>query len=201
MRVVLTIITAASLAVLVLVWWAAPWYFATKSDETTRSRVLHVFKTSFPEPWLLIVIPAYVVVLALIPGAVWHSVQFWNPALATAGTACVVLSVALMCWARWTLGTMWAARPLVQDHHELCTSGPYRFVRHPIYTGLLGIIVGVTPLAGFGSLLAACLFLFVFVYIRVRREDRMMIRTFGERYETYRRQVPAVIPFTRWRRV
>jgi len=134
------------------------------------------------------------VVLRLVPRSFWRSVQWWNPELAVLGTLCVVLSAALMLWARWVIGAMWAGRPLVQEQHELCTAGPYRLVRHPIYTGMAGLALGGTLVAGFGQLLLVLPVTLAFLGWRVRVEDRLMTATFGDRFRAYRGQVRALLP-------
>jgi len=82
--------------------------------------------------------------------------------------------------------------------HELVTSGPYRLVRHPIYTSMLFLLVGtgfmVTPLPML--LLSAAVFMFG-TEIRVRIEDRLLASRFGDRFHGYRRRVPAYIPFAK----
>jgi protein-S-isoprenylcysteine O-methyltransferase Ste14 len=100
-----------------------------------------------------------------------------------------------MCWARLAIADMWAGRPLVQEQHDLRTTGPYRIVRHPIYTGIAGLALGGMLVGGFGQLIAAFVGGLLFVAWRVTVEERMMIATFGDRYRSYRRQVPALLPF------
>jgi protein-S-isoprenylcysteine O-methyltransferase Ste14 len=60
------------------------------------------------------------------------------------GGRCAVFTL----WARFSLGTMWSVAPKVKGDHQLRTHGPYAVTRHPIYTGLLGMMLGATLLAG-----------------------------------------------------
>ncbi|MFG2372823.1 methyltransferase family protein [Streptomyces sp. NPDC048504] len=76
------------------------------------------------------------------PDSFWHHLQYWQPELAILGALFAVASTGLLLWARWVRGVMWASIPLVHERHELRTDGPYRIVRHPIYTGLLGMVLG-----------------------------------------------------------
>src|SRR5262250_3387172 len=65
------------------------------------------------------------------------------------GLVLLVVSTAFTIWARLRLGRMWSASPnVLQAHHELRTDGPYAITRHPIYTGLLGMVVGTVLLNG-----------------------------------------------------
>lgn len=81
---------------------------------------------------------------------------------------------------------------------ELVTSGPYRLLRHPIYTSMLCILCGtgwlLTPLP---MVLAAVIVFMVGTEIRVRIEDRLLGERFGEPFQQYRRRVAAYIPFLR----
>jgi len=178
-------------------WVAAAAYFAIVRPGTTAAKLRYFARTFFPEPWLLLVAPAFFVLLSLVPHATWRDLTAWNPVVAVVGAACAVASVALMCWARWSIGTMWAGRPLVQEQHDLHTGGPYRIVRHPIYTGAVGVVLGVMLVNGFGETTAILLGTLAFVAWRVWAEERMMVATFGDRYRGYRREVPALVPFLR----
>nr|WSY50910.1 isoprenylcysteine carboxylmethyltransferase family protein [Streptomyces sp. NBC_00886] len=122
---------------------------------------------------------------------------YWQPELALLGALLAVASTALLLWARWVLGVMWASIPMVQEHHELRTDGPYRIVRHPIYTGLLGLITGAMPACGFGVWIVFLAVAVPWLLRRVRIEDGMMAGRFGASYDAYRARVPALIPWTR----
>jgi protein-S-isoprenylcysteine O-methyltransferase Ste14 len=178
-------------------WVAAAAYFAIVRPGTVRQKLGYFARTFFPEPWLFLVIPVLFVLLALVPRATWRDLTVWNPVVAVVGAVLAVASVGLMCWARWSIGTMWAGRPLVQERHDLHTGGPYRIVRHPIYTGGVGVVSGAMLVAGFGEMTAVLLGTLAFVAWRVWAEERMMVAAFGDRYRGYRREVPALVPFLR----
>lgn len=180
-----------------LAWLAGAVYFAARVRGSPRHRLWHLVRTFFPEPWLLVLIPAAVALTVAVPHHVWRDLRFWNPELAVAGLAIVAVSTALMIWARWVLGTMWAARPMVQDEHALRTTGPYRLVRHPIYAGIAGLVLGTALVSGFGAVLATLACTVPFVCWRVWAEERMMVATFGDDYRDYRRRVPALLPYPR----
>ena len=89
---------------------------------------------------------------------------------------------------------MWDSVPTLQEHHELRTDGPYRLVRHPIYTGMLGLIIGGMLTGGFGVWIVVLAAALPWLLRRVQVEDRMMAGRFGASYEAYRARVPALIP-------
>ncbi|HEY0543492.1 MAG TPA: isoprenylcysteine carboxylmethyltransferase family protein [Actinoallomurus sp.] len=140
---------------------------------------------------------AVIAVVRQLPDSLWRHFQYWQPELALLGALLAIASTALLLWARWVLGTMWASIPMVQEHHELRTDGPYRLVRHPIYTGLLGLIIGGTLACGFGVWIIILAAAIPWLLRRVRIEDRMMAGQFGASYDAYRARVPALIPWTR----
>lgn len=110
------------------------------------------------------------------------------------GAVFCAAGVALAIWARRHLGKNWSAYPTLKENHELITSGPYRFVRHPIYTGLLLALLGsALALGSFWVIffIAVCL---VFVN-RIFVEERLMLREFPDSYPEYRRRTKALIPF------
>jgi protein-S-isoprenylcysteine O-methyltransferase Ste14 len=97
-------------------------------------------------------------------------------------------------WARLALGTMWSASPIVKETHELRTHGPYGVTRHPIYTGLVGMLLGTSLLAGLGRWAPLFPVGVVVAEIKIHMEERLMAATFPDDYPRYRRLVPQLIP-------
>ena len=115
--------------------------------------------------------------------------------LTVTATLLTVAGVAFAIRARALLGSNWSARATVKEGHELILSGPYRLVRHPIYTGLLVAFLGTALLrCSPRSLLGVAVFLGVFVW-KIRIEERFLTAEFGESYLDYKRRVKALIPF------
>ena len=111
--------------------------------------------------------------------------------------AFLVMSIALTMSARRRLGKQWSLAARVLDEHDLITSGPYALVRHPIYTGMLGMLVATG--VGVGRLpyyLAGAAVYITGTMLRARVEERLLRATFGTRYDDYARRVPAILP--RW---
>jgi protein-S-isoprenylcysteine O-methyltransferase Ste14 len=103
--------------------------------------------------------------------------------------------VALVAWAKKTLGRQWGLAARVVKGHELVTSGPFRFVRHPLYLGMGFLLLGA--IAGLSSTLGAGLALVLYAAgttTRIRIEDKLLAETFGPKFEAYRRRVPAFFP-------
>ena len=102
--------------------------------------------------------------------------------------------IAFAIWARVHLGGNWSARPALKEGHELITSGPYRWVRHPIYTGTLLAVLATAfvsaPIWWFFIATFA-----VVVIVRVQVEERLMLRQFPSQYPEYKKRTKALIPF------
>jgi protein-S-isoprenylcysteine O-methyltransferase Ste14 len=117
----------------------------------------------------------------------------------------LILSVALFVIAAvtsWTasiaLGRYLRVDAALDTQHELIRTGPYRFVRNPIYTSMLCVLLGtalvVTPVWLFAAALAIFL---IGTTIRVRAEEKLLAARFGEQFTAYRRSVSRLVPFVR----
>jgi protein-S-isoprenylcysteine O-methyltransferase Ste14 len=134
----------------------------------------------------------------LVVRLVWNDVRrvtdhsWW---LEFPGLVLLVVSTAFTIWARLSLGRMWSASPnVLQAHHELRTDGPYAITRHPIYTGLLGMLLGTALLNGLGVSLAILVVGAIFLATRIPIEERLMSKTFPDEYARYRERVPILVP-------
>jgi len=104
-------------------------------------------------------------------------------------------SVCLITMAVKTLGKQWSITARLVEGHELATTGPYALVRHPIYTGMLGMLVATgIAISHWAALLAALAIFFMGTMIRVKSEERLLRDAFGEQFETYARRVRAIVP-------
>jgi protein-S-isoprenylcysteine O-methyltransferase Ste14 len=85
----------------------------------------------------------------------------------------------------------------VGGDRRLRTTGPYAVTRHPIYTGLLGMIVGSGLLAGLGVRLVVMAAAFIGIEMKIRMEERLLLATFPDESPTDRAGVPQLIPWLR----
>jgi protein-S-isoprenylcysteine O-methyltransferase Ste14 len=110
-----------------------------------------------------------------------------------AGCVVCVIGVAFAIWARMALGRNWGMPMTRHAQPELVTSGPYAYVRHPIYTGVITMFIGtalVYPLAALPTLVMSAYFLF-----SARREEQDMARRFPDTYPAYHQRSKMLVPF------
>jgi protein-S-isoprenylcysteine O-methyltransferase Ste14 len=116
--------------------------------------------------------------------------------LASSGSLLAVAGAALVLRSRAELGPAWSFVPKADQGTGLVTTGPYRLVRHPIYLGLALLAMGQA--LAFGSWPALMIVLSGIVPTfawRARAEERLLSRTFGERYAVYRQRTKMIIPY------
>jgi|SRR5580658_8745964 protein-S-isoprenylcysteine O-methyltransferase Ste14 len=108
------------------------------------------------------------------------------------------LSVVLAFAATRRLGKQWRYEAALSEDHELITTGPYRRLRHPIYTSMLGMLLAtVLAWTWWPLLLASLLFFLIGTEIRVRAEERLLEGRFPGQYAEYRKRTSAYVPFLR----
>ena len=117
-----------------------------------------------------------------------------NPVLSSIGLILSVAGVTFLVWARQRLGRNWSQTVSVKEGHELVTSGPYRCIRHPMYTGGFIACLGSAIVAG-GAFVFLLLFLGAIFLWRVGAEDKLMEQQFPNEYPDYKKRTKAVIPF------
>jgi protein-S-isoprenylcysteine O-methyltransferase Ste14 len=126
--------------------------------------------------------------------------RFWERSPEWWRMAASVSLLVLGCMLSWTgaraLGRHLRVDAALDPGHDLVRSGPYRVVRHPIYTSMLCVLLGtgvlISPLY---LLLPAVLLFLIGTEIRMRVEDRMLASRFGDGFRDYQRNVPRLIPF------
>jgi protein-S-isoprenylcysteine O-methyltransferase Ste14 len=129
-----------------------------------------------------------------LPPPLTNRVVSSDPAAAALGVLLVLLGLGFAIWARRYLGGNWSGRVTVKEGHTLVTSGPYRVVRHPIYTGLLLAFLGTALTLGELRGFLAVPILFAAFLIKSRQEEARMRATFPD-YDRYAKRTPALIPF------
>jgi protein-S-isoprenylcysteine O-methyltransferase Ste14 len=117
-----------------------------------------------------------------------------SSALATAGFAAALIGLAVALWARVRLGQYWSDRVVLQDGHRLVRSGPYAYMRHPIYSGVLLGVAGAALVLGEVRGIVAFVVLLVNYSIKAKREEKILGCEFGEEFELHRKQTGFLLP-------
>jgi protein-S-isoprenylcysteine O-methyltransferase Ste14 len=142
------------------------------------------------------------ILLVALSFAVLWQYQFWETSLPAWRLALAIVFFILADVLSWTatrvLGKQWRVDAGLNAEHELVTQGPYRLVRHPIYTSVLCVLWGtgfiLLPLP---LILLATVPAVIGTEIRVRIEDGLLASRFGQQFDDYRRNVAAYIPLVR----
>lgn len=110
------------------------------------------------------------------------------------GAALTVAGCLLAIWARVMLGANWSMNVTLKQQHALMTRGPYAFVRHPIYTGLLLAALGTAIVYGAAHCFLGVAVLFYGFWLKLHTEEEFMLQQFGAQYVAYKEHVRALIP-------
>jgi protein-S-isoprenylcysteine O-methyltransferase Ste14 len=152
-------------SVLALVWVSSAMYNLLEGPMIARTRTKWFV-------WLALGLAVVLVVLSFVTRAFWPTLTSRPAWLAALGAILLGASTLFSLWARAALGRMWSSAPLVKQGHDLRTSGPYAITRHPIYTGILGMLLGTTLEHGFGRLLPYFVLFLGVLELKIRTEER-----------------------------
>jgi protein-S-isoprenylcysteine O-methyltransferase Ste14 len=136
-------------------------------------------------------------------------ILFWLPApspwsetvfhrglpLSLLGILLVMAGLFFSVWARLVLAGNWSATVTIKRDHELIQTGPYRWVRHPIYSGLLIAVLGTVLIQDRWLGLVSLALVSLAFWFKLRREEAWMMEVFGERYARYRAHTARLFPY------
>ena len=189
----MTLAAAARLAIPALwIAWVLYWAWSSRGAKRVRrresllSRATHVVPLAFAT--LLLAAPS-------LPG--WLGGRYGAAGEYDEGLAIALVAagLAFSVWARVVLGGNWSASVTLKEGHEIIRSGPYRLIRHPIYTGLIVALAGSALACGEWRGPIAFVIAVGALWRKLRVEERWLTAEFGVRYSDYRRQTRALIPF------
>ena len=139
-----------------------------------------------------------IVVLVQIPDIrdfiEFHPLVSANPVVEITGVILCGLGIAFAIWARINLGKNWGMPMSLKEKPELVTAGPYKFVRHPIYTGVILAMIG-SALVGGIIWIVVCLFFCVYFVSSAFVEEKIMEGEFKDEYLQYKKKTKMLIPF------
>ena len=171
------------------VGWAAFWlYWLVAAFSMTRGRV----------PWSrelgIRAVIAVLVILLIRAGVLRDHGLNADPWRSSLGLVLFALGLGFAIWARVAIGRNWGTPMTQKDDPELVTSGPYHFVRHPIYSGILVAGIGTAVALSWMWLIAVVLAGVYFIF-SATVEERFMTDKFPDTYSVYKRSTKMLVPF------
>ena len=170
------------------VWWLAMAFFSksTKRREGAIERMEHlvpavlgftlIFRAGFAGVWLTR--PLFV----------------GGPTMRLGCVAVTILGLLFAVWARLALGANWSGSVTIKTNHQLIRRGPYRWIRHPIYTGMLAALLATAVTQGLWSGAVGFAFAFLALFRKARREELFLSQEFGEGFEEHRQHTGMFLP-------
>ena len=180
-------------ALVSLLWigWLIYWGLSARNVKPTMGR--EPFKAELVHRLPILLAAICLAAPRWLPGPLTRRFLPASDLLLLAGTLLLATGLGVSVWARRHLGRNWSSRVVIKEGHALVRSGPYRCVRHPIYSGIILAFLGTAMTIGeWRAFLALGLIALSFV-LKSRAEEAWMRRLFPE-YEQYQRQTAALIP-------
>jgi protein-S-isoprenylcysteine O-methyltransferase Ste14 len=158
----------------------------TKKRESWLQRMLYVLPLVF----------AFVLLSRPEAGHGWLGARFLpdSPVVEWIGVLLTAAGVVVAFWARAHLGSNWSGVVTLKQGHELIRTGPYRTIRHPIYTGILLSMLGTVAAMGEVRALIAFFIVCMSLYIKARREESFLSAEFGPRFVEHRQHTGMFLP-------
>jgi protein-S-isoprenylcysteine O-methyltransferase Ste14 len=172
-----------------VLWWIfwevyARFAIRAKSRESALLRLSHVLPATIG--FLLI----YHFIFSVFGDRSFYS----HSVIQSLGPGITLVGLLFTVWARFHLGKYWSGIVALKEGHRLIRSGPYRWVRHPIYAGFLVGALGAAIAAGTWDAALGFGILFVSLLVKFSREESLLTREFGDEYRQFKKDVPALIP-------
>jgi protein-S-isoprenylcysteine O-methyltransferase Ste14 len=146
--------------------------------------------------WALLVIGYFLLIKSSsLPHPIDQLLVPHSESSAWTGAFLCIGGLGLAIWARAILGRNWSGVVTLKEEHELIERGPYRIVRHPIYTGMLAMFAGTAIAIGYFGGFVGLLLVFISFWMKLKREEDLMLKEFPEKYSAYQRRVKRIIPF------
>jgi protein-S-isoprenylcysteine O-methyltransferase Ste14 len=169
-------------------WWLAMSFFSksTKRRESVAQRIEH----------LVPAILGFMLIFRQGFGGSWLSQSIWpaHPVLLILCVTVTILGLLFAVWARLILGSNWSGTVTIKTNHQLIRRGPYRSIRHPIYTGMLAALLATAMIQGLLSGMIGFAFVLLALYRKARREESFLSQEFGEGFVQHRQHTGMFLP-------
>lgn len=176
--------------ILWILWWTVTFIGRRKGEDTVYDKGQK----------MLVIISAIVSIPFLIYIPVWEYSDFEGPiprdgVLSWAGIILFVSGIIIQSIAMWQLKGFYTVRIGIQPEQKLVTSGLYRFIRHPGYLSYIITIIGIGLSLSSILTLLFVIFIILFLVLRIKGEEEMLLKEFGDEYKAYMKRTKKIIPF------
>jgi len=171
--------------------WGTGWIIAscftqkTKKSEGILLRLQHLLPMAI----------GFVLIFGVFHRALIFGPLYSNEIAEVIGDCLTAGGLLFAVWARAHLGKYWSGIITLKEGHRLIRTGPYRLVRHPIYTGFLLGAFGSAITAGTGDAMIGFVIMASAYVIKIVREEAVLTSEFGEEYARFKKEVAALVPF------
>jgi len=138
---------------------------------------------------------AFLLFCPRLPGLLSRELVLHTGILQLQGAVICGLGLLAAVWSRKVLADNWSSTVTFKQGHKLVEQGPYRFVRHPIYTSILIMVLGTALASNRLAALPALVFYFAGFWIKLKQEEKLLLRHFPAEYPAYQSRVKALVPF------
>jgi protein-S-isoprenylcysteine O-methyltransferase Ste14 len=178
--------------ILIFIWtiYLVYWILASRKNKKARYHKKSLLGGIFARTLLI----GIIILLWVIP---IFSIHIFTPSLShtTTGILTTFLGLCFAFWARVALGNNWSANPIeLKNNHQLVTTGPYSYVRHPIYSGVILALLGTFVATGQYHTLILLLLVGTGLFVRCFTEDSLMLHEFPEVFTDYKKKVKMLVP-------
>lgn len=178
-------------------WLIVLTYWFISGLNAKKVKHQETFLKRFVQYWL----PLIIAILLLGPGD-WYG-HSWlrenfvehSNLVGIIGLSISVIGAIIACTSRYRLGKNWSLSVQKKENHQLIQDGIYKVVRHPIYTGLLLLFIGNAIIVGDYRAIIAVLIVFVSLWLKLKKEEKLLTETFGTKYTEYKNRTKALIPY------
>jgi protein-S-isoprenylcysteine O-methyltransferase Ste14 len=187
-----------SIRLVVLIVWTAYWIYSIAAAITTR---MHVKIIARGETVLDRLIQNALMIIALYliysPYVGYLSVHILPNCLLVQALGCtvVIMSLFFADWSRRVLACNWSSAVQSVEKQKLVQHGPYRYIRHPIYTGVIGAFFGTLLVQGTLASLIALVCIVVKYILKINKEEQFLFTLFGPQYRLYKSKTWGILPF------
>jgi protein-S-isoprenylcysteine O-methyltransferase Ste14 len=183
-----------SAMIIKLLWivFSLYWLVSAFDRKKTKMRESYVQRLLYVLPLFL----AFFLLSSSMPRYGWLGNRFLPDTAATQaiGVLLTAAGVGIACWARYHLGANWSGVVTLKEGHELIRTGPYRAIRHPIYTGILLALLGTAVATEEVRGLVAVAIAWLSFYLKAKREESFLAQEFGTNFAEHCRHTGMFLP-------